>query len=91
MSARLLRERLALYSDPLLGDGALRTVSAAEVLLLGEDGRPADGAGELLLSGPMVTLGYLQEEGGDTFLELCGKRYFRTRDLVRRLPCGGLV
>ncbi|MFD5424743.1 AMP-binding protein [Streptomyces sp. NPDC127084] len=55
-------------------------------LLLGEDGEPASDEGELLISGPQMTTGYLDpadEEG--RFLQRDGRRWYRTGDRVRRI------
>lgn len=86
---------LALYADPL-GDGTLRTVSGVETRVLGDDGHevgPSE-VGELCIAGPMVTPGYVTIEGlippPDVFCTFCGRSFFRTRDLVRRVP-GGLI
>jgi acyl-coenzyme A synthetase/AMP-(fatty) acid ligase len=86
---------LALYADPL-GDGILRTVSGVETRVLGDDGHEVglSEVGELCIAGPMVTPGYVTIEGlippPDVFCTFCGRSFFRTRDLVRRVP-GGLI
>jgi len=84
---------LSLYARPLEGS-TLRIVSGADTLVLQDDGRPAGVGeiGELCISGPMVTPGYLPIDGQpvpDVFLFTDdGKCYFRTRDLVRRVERG---
>lgn len=53
---------------------------------------PRGEAGELYLSGPTVSLGYLgdPERTAEKFVQLDGARWFRTGDLVRELPTGDL-
>eukprot|EP00927_Polykrikos_kofoidii_P047935 TRINITY_DN42208_c0_g1_i1.p1 TRINITY_DN42208_c0_g1~~TRINITY_DN42208_c0_g1_i1.p1 ORF type:complete len:1725 (-),score=269.31 TRINITY_DN42208_c0_g1_i1:214-4689(-) len=93
---------LSLWADPL-SDGALRFVSGTQLLVLTDDGRDASTGelGELCISGPMVMAGYhgaaaSSSAGGlatdETFYiePGSGRRFFRTRDLVRRVP-GGVV
>jgi amino acid adenylation domain-containing protein len=55
-------------------------------LLLGEDGEPVPDEGELVVTGPQMTPGYLDpaDEAG-RFLERDGRRWYRTGDRVRRV------
>lgn len=92
---------LSLYAAPLEGNSAeerfFRAVPGVQVAVLREDGEQAQTGevGELLLSGPMVTPGYLPlstaaavQPGAaasptpQAFCTFYGVRYFRTRDLV---------
>ncbi|ARQ70772.1 AMP-binding protein [Streptomyces marincola] len=60
-------------------------------VLLDEAGEPAD-EGELCITGPQMTPGYLDEEdNAGRFLDRDGRRWYRTGDRVRRLPDGELV
>ncbi|MFD3612354.1 AMP-binding protein [Streptomyces atroolivaceus] len=61
-------------------------------LLLGDDGEPCDGEGELCVSGPQLAAGYLDpgDEQG-RFFERDGRRWYRTGDRVRRLDGDELV
>ncbi|MFJ4830598.1 AMP-binding protein [Streptomyces sp. NPDC088747] len=61
-------------------------------LLLGPDGSPAATEGELCITGPQMTSGYLDpadDEG--RFLRYGGRTWYRTGDRVRRLDDGELV
>jgi amino acid adenylation domain-containing protein len=61
-------------------------------LLLDEDGRPGAGEGELCITGPQMSAGYLDpadDEG--RFLDHGGRRWYRTGDRVRQLTDGELV
>ncbi|MFH8468081.1 AMP-binding protein [Streptomyces sp. NPDC017991] len=61
-------------------------------LLLGPDGAPAGTEGELCVTGPQMTAGYLDpadDEG--RFLRYGGRTWYRTGDRVRRLADGELV
>lgn len=61
-------------------------------LLLDELGEPAADEGELWLSGPQLSDGYLDpEDGRGKYLEQDGVRWYRTGDRVRRLAGGELV
>ncbi|HEY9332130.1 MAG TPA: AMP-binding protein [Streptomyces sp.] len=56
-------------------------------LLLAEDGSLTEEEGELCVTGPQMTVGYLDpadDEG--RFLEHEGRRWYRTGDRMRRLP-----
>lgn len=57
-----------------------------EHLLLDEDGKPAEREGELCVSGPQRTAGYL-DPGDDAgrFLDHDGRVWYRTGDRVRRI------
>lgn len=61
-------------------------------LLLDEQGVPAREEGELWLSGPQLSAGYLDPaDGAGKYLERDGVRWYRTGDRVRRLAGGELV
>eukprot|EP00928_Gymnodinium_smaydae_P021165 TRINITY_DN18239_c0_g5_i1.p1 TRINITY_DN18239_c0_g5~~TRINITY_DN18239_c0_g5_i1.p1 ORF type:complete len:1675 (-),score=293.08 TRINITY_DN18239_c0_g5_i1:142-5031(-) len=93
---------LSLWANPL-GDGVLRIVRGTELLILNEEDGNRDAelgeVGELCIAGPMVTSGYrtsgMDGSNGalssETFYVTdSGQRFFRTHDLVRRVP-GGIV
>ncbi|GAA4077646.1 (2,3-dihydroxybenzoyl)adenylate synthase [Nonomuraea soli] len=58
-----------------------------EVLIVDEDGRPAE-TGELLTRGPYTIRGYYRDADPSAFTD---DGYYRTGDLVRRTPSGHLV
>ncbi|MFI6149216.1 AMP-binding protein [Streptomyces sp. NPDC051109] len=61
-------------------------------LLLDPEGRPTGTEGELLITGPQLTAGYINPSDDEgRFLEHEGSRYYRTGDRVRRLPDGELI
>ncbi|GHE84140.1 amino acid adenylation protein [Streptomyces spiralis] len=61
-------------------------------LLLDADGTACADEGELWLSGPQLSAGYLDpEDGRGKYLERDGALWYRTGDRVRRLPDGQLV
>ncbi len=61
-------------------------------MLLGDDGEPDPSQGELCVSGPQLTPGYLDpEDERDRFLERGSRRWYRTGDLVRRIGHGELA
>lgn len=61
-------------------------------LLLAEDGTPAEYEGELCITGPQMTPGYLDPADGEgRFVEHAGRTWYRTGDRVRALPGGELV
>lgn len=61
-----------------------------EHLLLGADGRPAADEGELCVTGPQMTRGYLDAADDDgRFLEHDGRTWYRTGDRVRGIGDGG--
>ncbi|WP_329377759.1 AMP-binding protein [Streptomyces sp. NBC_01351] len=61
-------------------------------LLLDERGEPAPDEGELWLSGPQLSAGYLDpEDGRGKYREQDGVLWYRTGDRVRRLAGGELV
>ncbi|MFJ3219856.1 AMP-binding protein [Kitasatospora sp. NPDC086801] len=63
-----------------------------EHLLLGEDGQPVDTEGELCVTGPQMTAGYLDPaDDHGRFAEIDGRRWYRTGDRVRRLGNGDLA
>ncbi|CAE7570843.1 tycC [Symbiodinium sp. CCMP2456] len=92
---------LSFYGHPLQTKGEDRTGtrlqpvgSTVKFAVLDESLTPvaAGQVGELYLHGPMLCAGYV--DAGDTdgqFLMLRGRRYFKTRDLVRLMPGGGFV
>ncbi|MFF0649241.1 AMP-binding protein [Streptomyces tendae] len=56
-------------------------------LLLSDDGSTVGDEGELCVTGPQMTVGYLDpREDEGRFLEHDGRRWYRTGDRVRRLP-----
>jgi amino acid adenylation domain-containing protein len=60
--------------------------------LLSDDGDPADVEGELCVTGPQLTPGYLDPADGEgRFIEHAGRHWYRTGDRVRRLADGQLV
>ncbi|CAM5583354.1 AMP-binding protein [Streptomyces violaceorubidus] len=78
-------------SDP--GYGATVPIGVAntgmEAMLLGPDGSPADGTGELVMTGPQMFRGYLEPaQNAGRFLEHGGRRWYRTGDQVRATPHG---
>ncbi|TDC86367.1 AMP-binding protein [Actinomadura sp. 7K507] len=57
-----------------------------EYLLLGPDGEPADGEGELCVSGPQMTTGYLDPADAEgRFVERGSLTWYRTGDRVREV------
>ncbi|HUR04008.1 MAG TPA: AMP-binding protein [Nonomuraea sp.] len=61
-------------------------------LLLDEDGRPTATEGELVITGPQMTAGYLDpEHDRGRFLRHDERTWYRTGDRVRQLPGGELV
>jgi amino acid adenylation domain-containing protein len=62
------------------------------VLLLGTDGVPSGHEGELCVTGPQMTPGYLDPvDDRDRFLEYGGRRWYRTGDRVRRVAADVLT
>lgn len=63
----------------------LPNVSAAIVTVEGADFVPAGEVGELILSGPNIMQGYWKraQETEESFVEIDGRRWLRTGDLVR--------
>jgi len=63
----------------------LPSVNAAIVNIEGTDFMPIDEVGELILNGPNIMQGYWKRPDSDaeTFLEIDGKKWLRTGDLVR--------
>ncbi|MFG2635902.1 AMP-binding protein [Streptomyces sp. NPDC048362] len=60
-----------------------------EAMLLAPDGSPAEGTGELVMTGPQMFRGYLDpREDEGRFLEHDGRRWYRTGDQVRATPHG---
>ncbi|CAE8650195.1 unnamed protein product, partial [Polarella glacialis] len=92
---------LSLWADPL-ADGVLHPVSGTDLLVLTDLGQDAEVGelGEMCIAGPMVMAGYRPQ--GDVSLDAItsdscifhvtedGRRFYRTRDLVRRVR-GGVV
>src|SRR5690606_15311828 len=61
-------------------------------LLLDEDGRPAAEEGELWITGPQLTPGYLDpKHDHGRFVERDGRVYYNTGDRARRTGGGELV
>lgn len=61
-------------------------------VLLDDDGRDDAAEGELCVTGPQLTPGYLDSaDDDDRFLVRDGRRWYRTGDRVRRLADGQLV
>ncbi|WP_437050455.1 AMP-binding protein [Streptomyces sp. enrichment culture] len=61
-----------------------------EHLLLGADGRPAADEGELCVTGPQTTRGYLDAaDDAGRFLEHDARTWYRTGDRVRRIGDSG--
>ncbi|MER6385829.1 AMP-binding protein [Streptomyces sp. NPDC001250] len=60
--------------------------------LVGADDRESPVEGELLITGPQMTTGYLDpSDDAGRFVERDGRRWYRTGDRVRRLADGELV
>lgn len=70
-----------------------RPLPGAEVLLLGPDGTPAPEHGEIAVRCPHVAVGYWVDEAATAakFTEVDGVRCYRTGDMGRLLPDGGVV
>ncbi|MFD5320718.1 AMP-binding protein [Streptomyces sp. NPDC127098] len=63
-----------------------------DIVLLDEEGRPTTEEGELCVTGPQLTPGYLDpDDGRDRFLRLDSRVWYRTGDRVRRLADGELL
>jgi non-ribosomal peptide synthetase component F len=61
-------------------------------LLLGPDGEPAADEGELCITGPQMSPGYLNpEQDHGTFVQREGRTWYHTGDRVRRLANGELA
>jgi len=83
-------------SPALCGNGLVpigRLHEGHELVLLDEDGRPGAGPeGELCVTGPQMTAGYLDpEDNPGRFLEHAGRTWYRTGDRVRVLDGGELL
>lgn len=83
---------LSLWTDPL-SSSSLQVVRGTELLVLKDDGSDAavGELGELCIAGPMVMAGYRKgvEALPDVFhVDKRGRRFFMTRDLVRRTAEG---
>ncbi|PPS73480.1 Tyrocidine synthase 3 [Streptomyces sp. MH60] len=60
-----------------------------EAMLLGPEGTPVDGTGELVMTGPQMFRGYLEPaQDAGRFLEYGGRRWYRTGDQVRATTHG---
>lgn len=69
-----------------------RVHEGLDLVLLGAGGRPDDREGELCVTGAQMFPGYLNPaDGRDRFVSHEGRRYYRTGDMVRRLPGGDLA
>lgn len=66
-----------------------------EVLILDQDGRPTPSGlpGELYVSGPCLVEGYLNNPQltEEKFLEIGGKKYYKTGDLASFIPDGRII
>jgi amino acid adenylation domain-containing protein len=61
-------------------------------ILLDNDGQPSEREGELCVTGPQMSPGYLDPmDDLDRYVTCDGKRWYRTGDLVRVLPGGSLT
>src|ERR1700722_12108313 len=61
-------------------------------LLIGPDGEPSGCEGELCVTGPQMSPGYLDTaDDSSRYLALADQRWYRTGDLVRRLPDGNFA
>lgn len=89
----------ALGPEDLDGDGSLTPIGAElphlRVLVVDEDGRPVpDGQdGEIWVAGDGVAIGYVGRVGltAERFVDVDGRRTYRSGDLGRRLPNGELA
>jgi amino acid adenylation domain-containing protein len=85
----------AVTSPPLSANGIVPIGAVHpghDHLLIGADGEPTDEEGELVITGPQMTAGYLDpadDEG--RFLHRDGRSWYRTGDRVRRHPGGELA
>lgn len=82
--------------SPGLGVNGLAPIGAVndghDHLLLDEDGRPAAEEGELWITGPQLTPGYLDpKHDHGRFVERDGRVYYNTGDRARRTGGGELV
>lgn len=78
-------------TPPLAANGTvpIGTIHAGHDVLLLDDGQAAADEGELCVSGPQLTPGYLDPaDDGGRFFDRAGRRWYRTGDRVRRLPDG---
>ncbi|MFV0126933.1 AMP-binding protein [Streptomyces sp. HMX112] len=64
---------------------------AAVAVLAGDREVTGPGTGELIVSTPFQTPGYLADAPGDRFLQRAGRTWYRTGDLVERGPDGRLT
>ncbi|MGW1507198.1 AMP-binding protein [Streptomyces mirabilis] len=63
-----------------------------DYLLLDEDGKPTDAEGELIITGPQMTAGYLDpEHDRGRFLQHDSRTWYRTGDRVRQLDNKELI
>jgi amino acid adenylation domain-containing protein len=63
-----------------------------DYLLLSREGKVTDREGELCVTGPQMTPGYLDPDDDEgRFLKHDGRRWYRTGDRVRRLPEDELI
>lgn len=82
--------------SPALGVNGLAPIGAVndghDHLLLDERGRPAGAEGELWITGPQLTPGYLDPaHGHGRFVERDGRTWYNTGDRARRTASGELV
>jgi len=98
-----LHSDCSVWRDPADGNEkfVLHALPTLDMQLLREDGSPAGvgEVGEMFLSGPTVSPGYVGPDGcvgtgpenTAAFVTMHGRRYYRSRDRLRRLHGGGLV
>ncbi len=79
--ANICYEKLSKHRAVTIG----RVLEGSEALVAGVDGKKTEGSGELLVHGPGVFSGYLNrpELNRKVFVEINGKTYYRTGDLVK--------
>jgi non-ribosomal peptide synthetase component F len=87
---RFTTESLRLGANGVVPIGALH--EGHDQLLAGPDGEPSGAEGELWVSGPQLTPGYLDPaDGAGRFVERDSRVWYRTGDRVRRTDGGELL